>query len=459
MSILALLASAALAAGGDEPTPDWSHAVLVIDGADFPLAARPAAPQPDTTVAAPRGWLPDGAEVLDVLRVGERVVVALRSADSVMALVGGPPGPTPAWRTTFEGLPLLASDGVALLAPRAPARAASAPSILARLGADVLALTGARGHLVRLDPATGAVRARLDAPFELERGFIGPSVWSSTLCRFGVGECDEADAAALAAARAAFEARAVGWVTAPPVVTQDRVFLVIARAAPGPWLAQRAEHALLELTHDLAPCTLTPLPDDVAPDATAAEGGVVWALAKGGFLAVAATPDPALWSMGPGSHDRRGATRWLSAGAPPAPGRFLVSDRPADPVLFTGAMALRTGRPSVALDDRATLRLPLEVTSLATGRTATAAIHVPLGAPVEAPTTNFQFDGTTYELFGARLGGVVGWREVETKPADDPHGDRLVIVVQDARGTTELMSNAAGWTRLKALAEPAAQRR
>jgi len=103
---------------------------------------------------------------------------ALVRRAGALELCGGPNSSAPQWRIALESLVRLAEDTAILLATRHPERAAGELASLARSGDDVLALSGARGQLVRVDPTSGELHARLDVPWEVERGFIGPSVWS-----------------------------------------------------------------------------------------------------------------------------------------------------------------------------------------------------------------------------------------------------------------------------------------
>jgi hypothetical protein len=301
-------------------------------------------------------------------------------------------------------------------------------------------LSGSRGHLVRVDPTSGAVRARLDAPWEIQRGFIGPSMWAAELQRFGSNEIfvSKPSPEQLAALRSAFEQRVVGWLVGGPLVSGERVYLAVAHAAPGDWVAQRADVSILELTDTLDPISLTPLPANTAPAAIAAPGGgVVWALNGGGFVNIAATSSAEHYSMGPGSFARRANVRWLRGATLELPSFFLLMDRPDDPVLFTDAVALRTERPYVPKSATAELRLPFEVTALASGVRARAELRAPISSTPAAPTTNYIGHGEgSFEVLGARIAGITAFEIVETKTA--VRGERLVFTVVDTHGTHQL---------------------
>ena len=455
--LLAALCLPTLSVAAQDPLPRWDEATLVIGDKQLALTRRAASPEREVTLEAPSGWTDADARLVSLLPLGgaAQLSVALVRRASALELCGGPNSGAPQWRIALESLAPLAEEQAFLLAPRHPERTAGELALLARCGGDVLALSGSRGHLVRVDPTSGAVRARLDAPWELQRGFIGPSVWQVQLQRFGSNDLrfEDLSAEQLAAQRRHFEQRVVGSLVGGPLVSGERVYLAVAHAAPGDWVAQRADVSILELSDMLDPISLTPLPANTAPAAVAAPGGgVVWALNGGGFANLAATSSAEHYAMGPGSFARRANVRWLHGAPLELPSFFLLMDRPADPVVFTGAIALRTGRPYVPKAASAELRLPLEVTALASGQRARAELRAPLSSAPTAPTTNYMGHGDgAFELLGARIAGVTALDIVETKSA--ARGERLVLTVMDASGSHELHAPEGALEALAASAQ------
>lgn len=440
--LLAALCVPTLSTAAQDPLPRWDEATLVIGDKQLALTRRAPPPERKDAPEAPNGWTDADTRLVSLLQLGgeaQRSVALVRRAGA-LELCGGPNSSAPQWRVPLESFAPLAEDQAFLLAPRHPERASGELAPLARCGGDVLALSGSRGHLVRVDAASGAVRARLDAPWEIQRGFIGPSVWQVQLQRFGSNDLlfEDLSAEQLAAQRRSFEQRVVGWLVGGPLVSGERVYLAVAHAAPGDWLAQRADVSILELTDMLDPISLTPLPANTAPAAVAAPGGgVVWALNGGGFVNLAATSSAEHYAMGPGSFARRANVRWLRGATPERPSFFLLMDRPSDPVVFTDAVALRTERPYVPKSATAELRLPLEVTALANGQRARAELRAPLSSATTAPTTNYMGHGDgSFELLGSSIAGVTALAIVETKTA--ARGERLVFTVVDTSGTHEL---------------------
>lgn len=440
--LLAALCLTTLSTAAQDPLPRWDEATLVIGDKQLALGRSAPPPEREIAVQAPSGWTDADTRLVSLLQLGgeaQRSVALVRRAGA-LELCGSPNNSAPQWRIALESLAPLAEDQAFLLAPRYPERASGELAPLARCGGDVLALSGSRGHLVRVDPSSGAVRARLDAPWEIQRGFIGPSVWQVQLQRFGSNDLlfEDLSAEQLAAQRRSFEQRVVGWLVGGPLVSGERVYLAVAHAAPGDWVAQRADVSILELTDMLVPISLTPLPANTAPAAVAAPGGgVVWALNGGGFVKIAATSSAEHYAMGPGSFARRANVRWLRGAPLELPSFFLLMDRPDDPVLFTDAVALRTGRPYLPKSATAELRLPLEVTALASGARAHAELRVPISSTPAAPTTNFIGHGEgSFEVLGARIAGVTALEIVETKSA--ARGERLVFTVVDTNGAHQL---------------------
>jgi len=465
MSTHTLTLALALMCAPNDPLPRWSEALIVIGDQRFPLAvsASPGTAPVAVQREVPAAWLTDGARVVDVLELegtppllvallarGEQSEfdVAPRVAPSAprREIVGGPAAAAPAWRLELELLSDIGADGAWVMAPRVPHRATGHLAHLVRLQSDVLVLGGERGHLLRLDPRTGAVRMRLDAPWELERGFVGPSVWSTELCRFGdTGQAFAGnDPAALAAQRARYEARVLGWVVGGPVVSGDRIFVALAHAAPGDWTYQRAECSLLEISEHFQPLTLTQLPLPIAPVAFAPPGGgIVWALRGDGLARFDPLAPGDMYGMGPGSHDRRGELRWLSTKGAEAPQYFLQMDRAGDPVLFHDGLALRSFGPYVPRGDHARVHLPFDVVDLATGARRRIELQVPLDAEAQKPETNYSGTGESFIVFGARLVGLVDLQVVETKAEGAQHGERLVLTLQDSQRSVELWAPAS----------------
>jgi len=464
MSTLALVAALVLARPQEpnaDPRLDFGRAELVIEGRRFPLVevAAPHAAESDAPVA----WLADGQWFVDHLVVPGTAgdpplhVAIVAEADEVAeveprsrpprrrlreperhVLLGGPAGAAPAWRSDLGVLEVVVGDGAALLGAHQPTRATGARLALERVGAHVLVATGERGDLLLVDPASGAVLRRLDRPWEIERGFVGPSVWNVELARFGSTSAGELDADGLAAARAAHDARRHGWIALGPTVGEDRIALVVAHAAPGPWVRERAEAALLELDLALVPRSLTSLPSP--PRAVVVvNGGVVLPLADGSHLCVEYASKDALRGFGPASDDGRARLRWLAPPACDPHDAFWLLDRSHAPRLALSHTLLHVPAGGyVPRSDRARVVLRLGTIALVSGAAREYALELPTLGEVGTPTRNFHRTRDTWRLLEPRLASIARLALDDVVDEGGERRRRLLVGVATEDGTTWL---------------------
>ena len=271
--ILALLLPLAALAPQDSSVI-WEEARLErgerrFEPMDRPLSSEePTAPAPELRVA--ESWLKEGEAILHrLVHEGHRDVLLVGRKDGPgRAVLGGSlANSAPEWRHELHSLDPVPEPGAYLLSASQPHASYGGPGYLLLSGDVLFVQGGERSELKLIDLPSGKVRTSLQAPWELERGFMGPSVWSAMPCRFGDAEGKfgiDKDPEILARKRAAFEARCYGWLLGPPLLSGKSVFITMGRAAPGQWARQRASNVLLELDlGSLVPKTLTDLPGPV----------------------------------------------------------------------------------------------------------------------------------------------------------------------------------------------------
>ena len=401
----------------------WDSVHLRVGEAQVrPEPALPQAPDP----VPPPPWSQEGDRVADHLELEDhRLLLVLRGGPDRPGPFGDEPGSwvlfggpadaeEPAWSLDLPQRGGLKADGAFLLGARGPhaayggARPLTAVRVWNRTWALVLA--GERGDLLKVDPASGKVEARLEAPWEIERGFVGPSVWSAMLTRFGQDLPLFVEDPKVEEKRQAFEQRCRGWILGGPVVSGPSVFLAVAYATPGPWVRQRAAARLLELDHGLRPKAMLDLPAPIEPRAVAATaGGTLWTTAEGSLLRVEPT-EALLGQMGPGGPSGRCDLRWVTSFDPiEDEGVFLHTGTAGRLIAVDGDRILTAFHGGRVLDaERGSIRLPLDVSSARTGRGRRVEVVVPLTEEVAAPSTNYRSRGTTYTVFGPRYAGIVG---------------------------------------------------
>lgn len=95
----------------------------------------------------------------------------------------------PAWSQTFESGGSRPEPGVHVMAAVMPDYAGSDLQRLAWLDDGLLVCAGEKEDLIHFD-VTGKIRWRVPRIWEFSRGFIGPSVWSHYIARFGTEDWD-----------------------------------------------------------------------------------------------------------------------------------------------------------------------------------------------------------------------------------------------------------------------------
>lgn len=423
-------ADAALQAGALRPRLERMELVGLAS------SIAPAPPRQDT----PRSASSDGS-----VRLGERRFV-LEALDA--APEGSPPAPPPRlvardlagkelWSLELGRAPAPDEPGAYLWAPRRPNATESAPIALQQDG-DTLLACAPNGDLLRVS-ADGKVLAKLERVWEFERGFIGPSVWTHHLARFGVEDFDAQERtppANLAEhaeyARALDRARAeeTAGVTGGPIVAGERVFVAVASAKKGSWSAYLGRGRVYELDHDLRPLGLVELPRvPLGSLATADADGVTWALPESGLARIATTPQQELWGMGPGGWDRVLHVPWTKELRAVEREAWLTTDPAWRGVLFADGFALTSPDGGfVAREDEHVVRFALVRVRLADGAERALELRVPYEGELARPTTNYSGDGKSVRAMGPYGLGLTGLERV---------GPRLIV---------HLATTASTWT-------------
>ena len=131
----------------------------------------------------------------------------------------------PLWSKTFPSRGQRPTPGVFLWASRRPNYATSAIQHLASLGERILVCAEDTQDVLCLERDTGKEAWRLERVWEYQRGFIGPSVWSHFLSRFGLETTRLKDQKSdeIRLAREAFDKQfACAIVAGPLVVHRER---------------------------------------------------------------------------------------------------------------------------------------------------------------------------------------------------------------------------------------------
>jgi hypothetical protein len=89
------------------------------------------------------------------------------------------------WTVAFPSAPEFGYGGPYLLAAKMPNRGVPNVRPLSLIGKNILICAGSKQAIICLEQASGKQSWKIDKIWEFERGFIGPSVWSHFISRYG----------------------------------------------------------------------------------------------------------------------------------------------------------------------------------------------------------------------------------------------------------------------------------
>lgn len=265
-----------------------------------------------------RDGKPFGADVMEVASVeGFTAVLADAGPTRSVSLYRRAPGVPHlelAWQTSFPSeLADAPEDPAVLLASRYPDRASASPSALLFTKETLIVCSNAQGPVRGLALNDGSIRWTIERPWELRRGFIGPSVWSHEIARFGDSMLDFDDASR-SAARAKFDATYFGTILAGPATTigAARVFLSVGLGPRDGWTHHLMEPSILEFDVEGGrPISIAPLPRRPLGSRWQSHGdAAVWMTQGDSLLCVGESHDEQ-HGMGPGGFDCVSDIRWI----------------------------------------------------------------------------------------------------------------------------------------------------
>ncbi len=238
------------------------------------------------------------------------------------------------WSTIYPSGGSLPFPQAILLGSRGPGRTKDAIRGFSKLGESVLVCGGPLEDLIAINPLDGKVVWRVPRIWEFRRGFIGPSVWSYFLGRYGFQERDvETAALTLEQLRVRNKAGTNGWtaesyfpeikaavtearsrvesqpssIFAGPVVVQlpknvvddgpknqpeFRIFVAVARCDGKDWPDYRSDCIVYELDQQGRVIGTLTLPRFVeGGDCTVQRGTVVWFCQEDGLAKLTPSPE------------------------------------------------------------------------------------------------------------------------------------------------------------------------
>ncbi len=321
------------------------------------------------------------------------------------------------WARRFPFLPAPEHSRAALMGPMLTGPSYPWSTDLCMFGSDLLVCVGGAKSILELSAKDGKTNWEVERIWEYQRGYIGPSVWSHYLSRFGrepyFQDTPEAQTA-VEESRKRFEALYSGSVVAGPFIVDkplrgegtDRSLLVVAALEPrDPFDGYLSQQFVYEITARGGPVSVVALPRAVTGWASMTTGDhVVLACQGGAFACVASTGNTGSIGMGLGSApDAIGCVRWYREPEPSDHAAWMVCDPEGDPVALDARLGVRpAGGGWIERQGDKLFHFPLQLLDPLDGTTREAELRAPFDGEMTAPRTNYRSDGNGIHPWGAR---------------------------------------------------------
>ena len=307
----------------------------------------------------------------------------------------------PLWSKTFPSRGQRPTPGVFLWASRRPSYATSSIQHLAWLGKRLLVCAEDVQDILCLEVDTGKEAWRLERVWEYQRGFIGPSVWSHFLSRFGLETTRLKDQKSdeIRLAREAFDKQFACAIVAGPLVvhrernigvSHDRIFVGVSKGPVGPYSGYLSDCVVYELNEKGTPIAIIRLPEMIEGSAFCVmNDGIIWKCQNQAMVNIGLSEGRADFVSGPGSTDGIGKIEWYRQLDAKKQKAWLVSGWMNIPIAFgKSAFRLPAGGYITRRSD-STFHFPLAIIDLKTGLERDVTLEVPFSGDVPDPETNF----------------------------------------------------------------------
>ena len=365
---------------------------------------------PDLPVDAgmPAGY--DCKSVLGVLTNGGGVIILTSLAKKTLTKTGQDDAAiynlclfrsgaiSPVWTARFPAASQRPYTGGYLWGIPPPLYAGSDLQCLSRLGERLLVCPEAMQPVYCLDPDTGVEIWRVEHLWEYQRGFIGPSVWSHYISRFGLEELRRGEKSADAERKTfdqQFRCALVGGPVSVPIdftrgSDSHSVFLATVKGPAGNWAGYLSDCVLYELGDDGKPISMLTLPQVVAGSQSCFhQGGIIWKCQNDTFVKIRPSRRAPAISMGGGGSDGLSDLAWTRRIQYLDPEAWFVSGKAADPVAFGESHAYcLPGGGYISRKEDMIYRFPIAAVDLSTGLDSVFVLNVPFKGTFPLPTSN-----------------------------------------------------------------------
>jgi ankyrin repeat protein len=324
----------------------------------------------------------------------------------------------PEWVKALPSAGARSAPGVYLFGGH-PAYASSSLQHLSWMGDSLLVCPEAVQPIICLDRDTGSEAWKLERPWEYDRGFIGPSVWSHYMARFRMSSWDQ-EPGKIAAARKKFDQEHVCAIIAGPVVMPlpfkrdtdtHSIFVAVAKGPATALSGYISDCIVYEFNDHGKPVSMAKLPYTLSGSQyVVQQDGVVWKCQNEAFIRLAPTEHASSMTCGFGGADLTSIS-WMRRLARVQRHGWLTAGQASDPIVFgkTHAFCLPSGG-YVARQDDSVYHFPLSGIDLQTGDEQRCLLHVPFKGKVPVPKMNYSSrssgGGSTVHASGPYLLGI-----------------------------------------------------
>jgi hypothetical protein len=310
----------------------------------------------------------------------------------------------PIWTRQFRSEEERPYTGGYLWGIPSPLYAGSTLQRLSWLGERLLVCPEAMQPIYCLNPDTGSEIWHVERLWEFRRGFVGPSVWSHFISRFGIQEY-EATKTNIDQERKGFEqqfqcALAGGPLSVPLNFERGEdthsVFVAAVKGPAGGWAGYLSDCLVYELGDDGKPVSMGTLPR-VADGSRACTRGneVIWKCQHETFVKLSPSRSAPVVSMGGGGADGVLNVVWARHVAYQEPRAWFTSGKANDPAAFGEVWAYCVPAAGYLMrkEDKH-YSFPLAAVDLLTGADSTFVLSVPFEGEFLLPTNNIRTERT-----------------------------------------------------------------
>ena len=327
----------------------------------------------------------------------------------------------PVWSKQFASTGERPYTGGYLWGVPPPAYAGSNIQPLSWLGDRLLVCPEAMQPVYCIDPYMGREVWRLDRVWELQRGFIGPSVWQHYISRFGIEEDFELEHTNINDVRAAFDkqyrcALVGGPISVPLNFTRQNghqtdthsIFVAVTRGPAREWAGYLSDCLLYEFGDGGNPVSMGTLPQAVEGSQYCVRGSdIIWKCQNETFARVSPARSAPMMSMGPGGSDCTLNLIWLRRVQYENPKSWFTAGKGGDPAAFGENFAYCVPAGGYVLRKTNSLySFPIAAIDLSTGVVSNLALNVPFTGPFPVPDSNV---GTETDVDGTKLTRAINW--------------------------------------------------